>query len=312
MKHITVLKKETVDLIAPKENGIYADLTLGGGGHLKEILSRANKLTVIAFDIDKGNIKSFAEEQGQEVQEKIKVGSSTVYLVNDNFSKLEEYVEKFGLGKLDGVIADLGWSMDQLTTVEGMSYEDKDAELDMRMDPNLGVRASDLLNALGKNELAEMFKKYADIYGSQNSKLVEEIKAYRKKRLILTVEDFLRIVDKAFGLSNADPKGKSRKFQTYSKVFQALRIAVNNEYGNLNEVVKVAFNSLNEGGVFAILTFHSGEEKVIEAYFNQMIADKKAEITSINGKDKFLRPSVDELLANISARSAKLWGFKNI
>lgn len=312
MKHITVLKKETVDLISPKKDGKYADLTLGGGGHLKEILSRAENLTVLAFDIDKNNIRAFAEENGQEVSEKITIGSSTVYLINDNFSKLNDYVEKFGLGKLDGVIADLGWSMDQLTTVEGMSYEDKEAELDMRMEDGLGVKASDLLNALGKNELSEMFKKYADVYGSQNSKLVEEIKTHRKKRLIITVGDFLRIIDKAFGLEHADPKGKSRKFQTYSKIFQALRIAVNNEYGNLNEVVKVAFNSLNEGGVFAVITFHSGEDKVVEAYFNQLITDKKAEIVSNTGKDKYYRPSVDELLANISARSAKLWGFKNI
>ncbi|MEO6729190.1 MAG: 16S rRNA (cytosine(1402)-N(4))-methyltransferase RsmH [Candidatus Dojkabacteria bacterium] len=312
MKHITVLKKETVDQLSPKENGVYADLTLGGGGHLKELLSRAKNLTVLAFDIDKNNIKSFAEENGQEVAESIKVGTSKVYLINDNFSKLEFYIEKFGLDKLDGVIADLGWSMDQLTTVEGMSYEDRDAELDMRMDVNLGVRASDLLNALGKNELGEMFKKYADIYGSQNSKLVEEIKAFRKKKLIITVGDFLRIVDRSFGLEHADAKGKSRKFQTYSKIFQALRIAVNNEYGSLNEVVKVAFNSLKEGGVFAIITFHSGEDKIVEAYFNQLITDKKAEIITQNGKDKYIRPSVDELLANISARSGKLWAFKNI
>ncbi len=312
MKHITVLKKETVDLIDPKKDGVYADLTLGGGGHLKELLSRAEDLTVIAFDIDKNNINEFAKANDSEGSEKLKIGSSTVYLVNDNFSKLDTYLEKFGLGKLDGVIADLGWSMDQLTTVEGMSYEDKDAELDMRMDKSLGVKASDLLNALGKNELGEMFKKYSDIYGSQNSKLVEEIKAYRNKRLILTVEDFLRIVDKAFGLQNADPKGKSRKFQTYSKVFQALRIAVNNEYNNLNDIVKLGFDCLKEGGVFAVITFHSGEDKVVDAYFTKLVSESKAEVVSVTGKEKYFRPTVDELLENISARSAKLWGIKKI
>ncbi|MFS8130540.1 MAG: 16S rRNA (cytosine(1402)-N(4))-methyltransferase RsmH [Candidatus Dojkabacteria bacterium] len=312
MKHITVLKKETVDLLSPKDNGFYADLTLGGAGHLKELLTRAENLTVLAFDIDKNNISEFLRTEKLEESEKVKVGSSTVYLINDNFSKLDFYIEKFGLEKLDGVIADLGWSMDQLTTVEGMSYEDKDADLDMRMDTNLGVKASDLLNALGKNELGEMFKKYSDVYGSQNSKLVEEIKAYRKKRLIMTVEDFLRIVDKAFGLQNADPKGKSRKFQTYSKLFQALRIAVNNEYGNLNTIVKTAFESLKEGGVFSIITFHSGEDKIVDVYFSTLISTGKAEIVSTSGKDKYFRPTVDELLANISARSAKLWGIKKL
>lgn len=310
MKHITVLKKETIDLLEPKNGGVYADLTLGGAGHLKELLSRAEGIKVVAFDIDKLNIAEFERENDQVGKDIITVGKSEVYLVNDNFSKLDVYTEKFNLGKLDGVIADLGWSMDQLGTVEGMSYEDRNADLDMRMDRNLGVKASDLLNAWGKNELAEMFKTYADVYGSQNSKLVEEIKLARKKRLIITVGDFLRVVDKAFGLESNDPKAKSRKFQTYSKVFQALRIAVNNEFGNLNDMLLNAFNSLKDGGVFSIITFHSGEDKIIENFLNGLVENKKAEF--ITGKEKYIRPSVDELLANISARSGKLWGIKKI
>ncbi|MEP7103553.1 MAG: 16S rRNA (cytosine(1402)-N(4))-methyltransferase RsmH [Candidatus Dojkabacteria bacterium] len=321
MKHITVLKKETIDLISPRNGGVYADLTLGGGGHLKELLSRAENMTVLAFDVDASNIDAIKKDlstftiydlriTNYEKKSKIENRKSEIILINDNFSKIDFYIEKLDLGELDGVIADLGWSTDQLDSVEGMSYEDRDSELDMRMDKSLGVKASDLLNALGKNELNEMFKKYADIFGSQNSKLVEEIKAHRKKRLIITVGDFLKIIDRSFGLDSGDQKLKSRKFQTYSKIFQALRIAVNNEFGNLTEILSKSFNSLKENGVFAILTFHSGEDKIVSTYFDQLVSNKSAEY--LNEKDKYLRPSVDELLANISSRSAKLWAIKKL
>lgn len=304
MEHITVLRKETIDLLQPENKKVYVDMTLGAGGHSLEILSRAKGIKLICFDIDKKNIEAFQKILKEQKLDK----DNEIHLFNRNFALLDSSLEEIGINGVDGIVADLGWSSDQLGEVAGLSYEKKDDILDMRMNPEYGVRAADLLNGLGKRELSEMFEKYSDIYGASNNRLVDEIRKFRNRRLFETVGDFINAINNAFGIDDFEKSKKGNKFQLYSKAFQALRIAVNNEFSNLNDALMKGFKSLNQDGVMSILTFHSGEEKVLSSFINKLDGD--AEIVSRAQGNNFIRPTVEELVENLRARSAKLFGIK--
>ena len=145
---------------------------------------------LFVFDLDIEAINNFSNQLHDQQFEKVKSaskniqvlskGSLQVHIINDNFIKLNDYLDGV---KLDGIIADLGWSTDQLEGIEGLSYSEDSANLDMRFDKNLGVKASDLLNALNKRELKKMFKEYSDIYGRLNEQLVSEIIRQRELKL---------------------------------------------------------------------------------------------------------------------------------
>lgn len=322
MKHITVLKKETVDLLDVKDGGIYLDLTFGSGGHTEEILNRGKNIGVIAFDLDKRNINEFSSEfiitkskWGEGNFELLDKGEfdhlkeSRVLVVNENFANLDRILKAAGVDKVDGIIADLGWSSDQLDHIQGLSYELKDEVLDMRFHQNLGVTAADLLNGLGQRELGEMFKQYADIFGAENSRLVDEIKSYRRKKFFETVTDILKVIDQVYNFNKFNRQDKSRRYQMYGRIFQALRIAVNQEYSNLKEMLEKGFTSLRKGGVMSIITFHSGEEKIVKEFINRK---KFLEIISKSSQGEYIRPGIEELSENLRARSAKLYGLKRI
>lgn len=296
MKHIPVLLKEIIALLQIKENGVYIDLTLGGGGHSLEIAKALQNGMLYVFDLDKKAIVNF--------EKKLKdsgIEESKVIVVNDNFRKISSYLNQ----KADGIIADLGWSSDQLESLEGLSYEKGDNNLDMRFDETLGVKASDLLNALNSKELSQMFKEYADIYGKYNDQLVEEIIKVRESKLFQKVEDLKSVIDKVFF------KEKNRN-SFYSKVFQALRIAVNQELTNLKEMLEEGYSNLKPEGVFLIITFHSGESKIVQNFFDEKVKNREAEYLTKKFGEVFLTPSVEELKENINSRSAKLFGIKKL
>jgi 16S rRNA (cytosine1402-N4)-methyltransferase len=197
---------------------------------------------------------------------------------------------------------DLGWATDQLERMEGLSYMSKDDELDMRLDMSYGVKASDLLNGLGSKELEKMFSDYADIQGSILKKLSEAIKIERKRKMFSKVDDLNKLIDKTFKF---DPvREKSKRMSFLSKVYQALRIAVNNEMYNLKLALEDLKKVLNPGGRVVIITFHSGEENLVKDYFKRSAADKFKEVAFE------VRPTVDELLVNLSSRSAKLYCYE--
>lgn len=296
MKHITVLLNETIALLQIKEDGIYADLTLGGGGHSLEILKRLKSGKLISFDLDQSAIKNF---ETRLIEEKIDHSLSTV--VNSNFKDLSDHLDS----KADGIIADLGWSTDQLENLEGLSHSNELADLDMRFDSNLGVKASDLLNAFNRNELSKMFKEYSDIYGKQNDDLVEEILKFRSSKLFQSVGDLKQVIDKVFFR-------EKNKNSFYSKVFQALRIAVNQELSNLQEMLERGYENLNSSGKFLIITFHSGESKVVKSFFDEKVQNGEAKYLTKKLGEVFVTPSVDELRENINSRSAKLFGIEKL
>ncbi len=294
-KHIPVLKKESIEFLAIKEGGTYVDCTLGEGGHSLAIVEQLKKGTLLALDIDSKHIEDFTKGT-QEIK------NVRIYARNANFSNLERVIEETGIEKVDGILFDLGWSMDQLDRMEGLSYLNKDAELDMRLDMTYGIMAKDLLNGLGAKELEKLFTEYADIRGSNLKKLVEGIKIERKRKLFTKVDDLNKLIDKTFRFDNA--REKSKRMGMFSKVYQALRIAVNNEMYNL----KLAFQDLqkvmNVNGRVCIITFHSGEEAILKSFFNGN--SKFREIA------KEVRPTVEELLENLSSRSAKLFCYEFI
>lgn len=317
MIHKTVLLKQLVEGLDLKGNKVIVDLTLGAGGHSKEILKSLNEGKLICFDLSFQAIDNFCKELikngfSVKVQDEDKITLSKedleIILVNKNFTELRNVLNDLGISLIDGAIADLGWSSDELTEIEGLSYENNIEDfLDMRFDKTLGVTAADLLNGLGRGELSKMFEKYADVYGKFNNNLVSEIISFRKKGMIQKVRDLKLIIDRSFNFKQGNRFQKSEVYKTYSRVFQALRIAVNAELINLNTLLENSYELLSKNGVMGVITFHSGEDKVVIPFLQSKA--NTIEITSKRGEELFIRPSVEEIKENIRARSAKLYTY---
>jgi 16S rRNA (cytosine1402-N4)-methyltransferase len=318
-KHISVLKKETIDLLKIKADGVYVDLTLGGGGHSLDIISKLVHGTLIVFDIDKEAIENFAkvlielggkkEKDIDESIQKFTQNNSNIYIVNSNFENIKDIIEKLSINRVDGIIADLGWSTDQLDQVPGLSFENEAENLDMRFDRNQNITASDFLNALGKKEMKVMFERYADFFGVQNKTLVEEITKYRKRNKFITVGDlneFIKYLSGNYIFKSAN------KNQLKARIFQSLRIAVNNEYNNLKNMLVAAIEILNKESRIEVITFHSGEEKIVQEILGDLVTKKKAIWVSDSKNKLYIQPSLEELKENISSRSSKLWAVEII
>lgn len=287
--HITVLKTQTTNALKVKNGGIYVDATLGNGGHSMELLSTNVPLTLLAFDLDNSAISNFErllEESGfaKQGNEWSKAGQKVV-LANTSFAKLEAELGKFGINQIDGLIADLGWSTDQLETMPGLAYS-KDSALDMRFDNSLGVTAADLLNALGPSELEKLFQRYSDLGYKLTKSLSQHIVNQRKVSAFATTTQLVEVIT-ALTSDQRD----------VAQVFQALRIAVNGELDNLKQILVQGFKLLTAGGAIAVITFHSKEEEVVQ----QFIAEQKVKL------EELIRPDVSELRDNLRSRSAKLW-----
>ncbi len=302
--HKSVLTNEVLDGLNIKQDGVYIDLTLGSGGHALKIFENLINGTLIVFEVDRDAIglllARFSEIDQLSTQiNRIVVGPKQIIVVNRNFSRLSETLNELEIEKVDGVFADLGWSTDQLERIQGLSWK-LDQELDMRLDPTLGVTAADLLNGLYERELSELFSKFADFYGNSAKELSKNIIEFRNIRPIKTTKDLLEIIDKALSFA---PHTQVEK--TYAGVFQALRIVVNNELSTLESLLSQTWKTLKIEGRLLVITFHSGEEKIVSSNLGNWVAEQKARSVF---KTTYLRPSVEELTRNLRSRSAKLWG----
>lgn len=312
--HISVLKKETLEALNIKQEGIYADLTLGGGGYSLEILRTLTKGKLYCFDLEKRSTTNFIqklETDGFKIkQESVKKvilqhKKVEVRVINDNFENINVYIEE----EVDGIVADLGWSSDQLDSISGLSFNNDSQELDMRFSEQNNVKASDLLNVLSNKQLKTMFERYADIYGRENDTLVSAVINYRKKQLFTTVAD----VKKALNLHLPT---QARGDTLIARVFQALRISVNRELSILEESIPIFFELLKKSGVLAIVTFHSGESKIVTRQFSQLERVGRCKFTILKKETEnvvpVVRPSVEELRENLRARSAKLFAIEKL
>lgn len=291
-KHISVLPQETLAAMQPQDNQVLVDATLGGGGHSWQMLQSAKQLKLICLDLEAEALTNFrarliAEGYQEQSDSLIQPQSQNqVWLANQNFGQLHSILQNLNIAQVNAVLADLGWSTDQLQRIPGLSYQQTEAALDMRFNSTLGVTAADLLNSLSAKELTWLWRNYSDISENQIKKLALRIIEMRALQKFARVGQLVEVVT-----------ALTFDQRSLAQVFQGLRIAVNNEFNNLNDLLNQSWQLLTTGGSLVIITFHSGEEKVIQAFGRQHQLRLPQPI----------RPSVNELRSNISARSAKLW-----
>ena len=298
-KHVTVLKHEMIDGVF-RGNGIYVDLTLGGGGHSAEILKRGG--FVVGIDRD--------EDALHAAEKRLSAISGNFKLVKSNFSDLKAVLQNLGVKKADGIMADLGVSSYQLDTAErGFSYM-HDAPLDMRMDKSAGLSAFDVVNGYSAKELERVIKNYGEERWAK--RIAEFIVNTRENKKIETTGELVSVIKAAV------PKGARQDGPHPAKrTFQALRIEVNGELKVLEQTVRDAADVLAEGARMGIITFHSLEDRIVKNTFRQLesgctcppefpvcVCGGKPTIRIITRKP--LLPSEEEISENPRARSAKL------
>lgn len=298
--HKSVMLYETVEGLNINPSGIYVDGTAGGGGHSALIASKLNeKGKLICFDRDPDAIKACEERLSKY---------KNVILINENYSSVKSSLEKIGIKKIDGLMLDLGVSSHQLDTRErGFSYH-SDAPLDMRMSQK-GISAADIVNTYSAKDLADIFYKYADEKFS--FKIADEIVKTREINPINTTLQLAEIV------SDCYPNKFKRNGHPARKVFQALRIAVNDEMGEVEKGIEDAFSILNPKGRLSIITFHSIEDRLVKQKFLSYtkgctcppdfpvcVCNNKPKAKLINRKP--IVASEEELKENLRSRSAKL------
>lgn len=283
-RHVPVLLKQTIDLLNIKKGKKYIDATLGGGGHTAEILKRGG--IVLGLDQDQEAVEKLRKRFETEIEER------KLVVMKGNFINIENMAQETGFGKVDGILFDLGMSSDQFESGRGFSFM-KDEPLDMRMDPDLGVTAADLVNALSQKELFKLFIKLAQV--ERAKEISGAIVENRKLRPIKTTRELVEIIE------SVPSYRRQSDLHPATKVFMALRIAVNNEQENLGKALPQASGLLDTGGRLAVISFHQGEDRVVKQFFRngQTLGTKE-----INKKP--IMAAANEVKSNPRSRSAKL------
>ncbi len=247
-KHTTVLLNEAVDGLNIQPDGIYVDCTLGGAGHSELILSKlSDKGRLIAFDQDETAIMN-AEKKLERYKDKLTI-------VKSNFSNLKEEIHNLGITSVDGVLYDLGVSSPQLDTPErGFSYH-HDAPLDMRMDSDADISAYDVVNNWKYEDLVRIFFRYGEEKFSKQ--IARKIEAARETKPVETTGELVELIKDAIPAPARRKGGHPAK-----RVFQAIRIAVNDELGVFEDSIGQAISLLNQGGRISVITFHSLEDRI--------------------------------------------------
>ena len=290
--HKPVLLKESVDALVSSPDGIYADATFGGGGHSREILSRlSEKGRLIAFDRDEDALKGAFDDPRFK-------------LIHNNFRFIHNYSLLETESGFDGVLADLGVSSHQFDTAErGFSFR-YDAPLDMRMNTQAQLTAQEVVNEYPVEELAKIFRIYGEVENAY--KLASMIVSKRALSPISTTGD----LDKA--IESVTPKFAQHKY--LAKVYQALRIEVNQEMRSLEKFLEGATKALKSGGKLAVITYHSLEDRMVKNFIKSGNVDGEVEkdvfgrsvqpLEAVNRKP--ILPLEEEISENTRARSAKL------
>ena len=291
--HIPVLVKEAVNLLVSDPKGVYVDATVGAGGHAKAILSRlAPEGKLIAFDWDQEAL-AYAKNNLA-----FYVASEKVVFCHANFVSLESNLLKLGFRRVHGVLLDLGLSSLQIDSLDrGFSFR-FDAPLDMRFDQSQRLTAADFVNSESREKLAWIFREYGEEKRAEF--FARKILEARKKHKIRTTFELLG----ALGL----PQTGRFRLHPATKVFMALRIAVNNELANIEQVLPQAVRLLERGGRLVVISFHSLEDRIVKNFFKE---EKKRGTVRILTK-KVIKPSFRDIQSNPRARSAKLRAVEKI
>lgn len=301
--HTTVLLQETVDGLNIHPDGVYVDCTLGGAGHSELILSKLSaKGKLYAFDQDDTAIL--------HAKEKLAKYGDRITIIKSNFEHLQEELESLGVTEVDGVLYDLGVSSPQLDTPErGFSYH-HDAPLDMRMDTDAPLTAYDVVNHWSYAELVKIFFKYGEEKFSKQ--IARKIEGAREISPIESTGQLVELIKEAIPAPARRKGGHPAK-----RVFQAIRIAVNDELGVFERSLQQAIDILKPGGRISVITFHSLEDRICKLAFKAasetpnlppglpIIPDEYKPIIKLINRKPII-PSPEELEINNRARSAKL------
>lgn len=290
--HVPVLLNESIDGMNIQPGGTYVDVTFGGGGHSKEILSRLD---------DTAHLYSF--DQDEDAEKNI-VNDSRFTFVRSNFRYLYNFLRYYDVESVDAILADLGVSSHHFDDSErGFSFR-FEGKLDMRMNKRAGMTAADIVNTYSEERLADIFYLYGELKNSR--KLASVIVKARAAKLFVTIGDFLEIIKPLFG--------REREKKELAKVFQALRIEVNQEMEALKEMLYAATEALKPGGRLVIITYHSLEDRMVKNLMKTGNIEGKTEQDFFGNvqtpfkliNNKVIVASEEEVVRNPRSRSAKL------
>lgn len=311
--HEPVLLAEITGWLRPERGGIFVDCTVGAGGHSHAILSASSETRVIGLDRDLDALSV--------ARSRLAIFEDRITLIHSNFDDIASVLDRVGIGRVAGLLADLGVSSLQLDRgARGFSFT-VDAPLDMRMDQSQGETASDLVNQLAESELADLIFEYGEERGAR--KIARRIGRERDREPIATTRQLADIVVRALNL-----RGRWR-IHPATRTFQALRIAVNDELNALKRFIPDAISALGSGGRLAIISFHSLEDRIVkrsflresgrctceaprskqrrEASLDEIVCDNCGARTRINVLTRRpMRPGPEEIKRNPRARSALL------
>lgn len=280
--HIPVLLKESVDLLVWRTGGVYVDATVGLGGHTKGILERDPHAFVIGIDRD-----PYALELAKE---NLKDFEGRFCLYQANLRHLDEVLKQEGIKEVDGFLFDLGVSMLQLKSPRGFSFQ-RDEPLDMRMNPEDKKTAYQVINTYSERDLTRIFREYGEEPSA--SKIARAIVIYRAKKPIETTGELVSII------TSLIPYRRGRVHPA-TRIFQAIRIEVNEELISLEEALEKTPKFLKKGGRLVVISFHSLEDRIVKNFFK-----RHTDIFKVLTK-KPIRPTLQEMKKNPASRSAKL------
>lgn len=289
--HVPVLLHESIDGLAINPNGVYVDVTFGGGGHSKELLTRLDKGRLIAFDQDPDAQANVPNDE-------------RFTLIPQNFRYMQNFLRMYGIQEVDGILADLGVSSHQFDEASrGFSLR-FEGPLDMRMSQNQALSAADLVNKLEANELARILRQYGEVKGSM--RVANAIIAKRDEERITTTTALNKV------LMPLVPPKKQNKF--IAQVYQALRIEVNDEIAALKALLMQSEKLLKKGGRLSVISYHSLEDRLVKYYMRAGNFDGEVEKDFYGNPiapyklvtRKAVMPDEKELSTNNRARSARL------
>lgn len=292
--HTPVLLNESIDGLNIHKGGVYVDVTFGGGGHSREIISRF-----------KGGEHLYSFDQDADAEKNIgAIDTAQFTFVRSNFRYLKNWMRYYGIEKIDGLLADLGVSSHHFDDeTRGFSFR-FDAPLDMRMNKRAGKTAAEILNNESEERLADIFYIYGELKNSR--RIAAAIVKNREQKSIETTQDFMNVVEPLFK--------KEREKKDLARLFQALRIEVNHEMDALRDMLKAASELLVPGGRLSMITYHSLEDRIVKNVMKTGNAEGKVaqdffgriESPFMLVNNKVITPQQDEIESNPRSRSAKL------
>ena len=304
-KHVTVLLNEAVENLKIKPDGVYVDCTLGGGGHTRKILSQLNENgRLFSFDQDQTAIEYNQKSLDNQLQ------SGKLTLVKDNFRNIKKRLNDFGVSKIDGAVYDLGVSSPQFDVAQrGFSYK-LEAPLDMRMDQGQALTAKQIVNEWSFNDLVRIFSRYGEEKFAKS--IARKIEKQRQLQPIQTTTELVEVIKAGIPARARRTGGHPAK-----RVFQALRIAVNDELGALEASLEQVLEMLNIDGRVSVITFQSLEDRLVKSMFKEKtslpdlpqglpVIPQGMEVDYRLVNRKPILPTKSEIETNHRAHSAKL------